>query len=119
MFTDLTHRLRSLVRRRAVEQQLDDELRFHRERLVDRYVADGLPHDEAMRRARLEMGGFDQAKEEHRDVRGVRLLEDLVTDLRYAVRQFARSRRSVRSRRCRPASDRALRPFILPRLSSG
>src|SRR6059036_1554595 len=91
MFTDLTHRLRSLIRRRAVEQELDDELRFHRERLVDRYVADGLPHDEAMRRARLEMGGFDQVKEEHRDARGVRLLEDLGNDLRYAVRQVKRS----------------------------
>jgi putative ABC transport system permease protein len=91
MFTDLTHRLRSLVRRRAVEQELDDELRFHRERLVDRYVADGLMHDEGMRRARLEMGGFDQVKEEHRDARGVRLLEDLGSDLRYAVRQVKRS----------------------------
>jgi hypothetical protein len=46
MFTDLTHRLRSLIRRRTVEQELDDELRFHRERLVDRHVADGLTHDE-------------------------------------------------------------------------
>ena len=91
MFTDLTHRLRSLIRRRTVEQELDDELRFHRERLVDRYVADGLPHDEAMRRARLEMGGFDQVKEEHRDARGVRLLEDLGNDLTYAIRQVKRS----------------------------
>jgi hypothetical protein len=35
MFTDLTHRLRSLIRRRTVEQALDDELRFPFERLVD------------------------------------------------------------------------------------
>ena len=49
MFTDLTHRLRSLIRRRTVEQDLDDELRFHLEQLVDRHVADGLAHDEAMR----------------------------------------------------------------------
>jgi hypothetical protein len=91
MFTDLTHRLRSLIRRRPVEQDLDDELRFHREQLVDRHVADGLAHDEAMRRARLEMGGFDQVKDEHRDVRGERLFEDLGNDLRYAVRQVKRS----------------------------
>src|SRR5947209_12213997 len=91
MFTDLTHRLRSLVRRRTVEQDLDDELRFHLEQLVDRHVADGLAHDEALRRARLEMGGFDQVKEEHRDARGVRLLEDLGDDLRYAIRQVKRS----------------------------
>src|SRR4029450_8681817 len=91
MFTDLTHRLRSLIRRRTVEQDLDDELRFHFERLIDRHVANGLAHDEALRRARLEMGGFDQVKEEHRDARGFRLLEDLGSDLRYAVRQVKRS----------------------------
>src|SRR4029450_13241641 len=91
MFTDITHRLRSLIRRRTVEEDLDDELRFHLEQLVDRHVAEGLAHDEAMRRARLELGGFDQVKEEHRDVRGVRLLDDLITDLRYAIRQITRS----------------------------
>src|SRR2546428_1802477 len=91
MFTDLTHRLRSLIRRRSVEKDLDDELRFHFERLIDHHVANGLAHDEAMRRARLEMGGFDQVKEEHRDARGVRLLDDLGNDLRYAVRQVKRS----------------------------
>jgi predicted permease len=91
MVSDLTHRLRSLFRRRAAEQDLDDELRFHFEQLVDRHVARGLAHGEALRRARLEMGGFDQVKEEHRDARGVRLLEDLGSDLRYAVRHARRS----------------------------
>jgi putative ABC transport system permease protein len=91
MFIDLAHRFRSLVRRRTVEEDLDDELRFHLERLVDRYVAAGLPRDEALRRARLAIGGFDQVKEEHRDARGVRLLEDLGNDVRYGVRQFKRS----------------------------
>ena len=91
MFTDLAHRLRSLIRRRRVEQDLHDELAFHLERLVDRHLADGLPRDEAVRRARLDLGGFDQVKEEHRDARGVRLLEDVASDLRYAARQVKRS----------------------------
>src|SRR5215813_9641400 len=91
MFTDLTHRLRSLIRRRTVEQDLDDELRFHFERLIERHVANGLAHDEALRRARLETGGFDKIKEEHRDARGVRRLEDRGNDMRYAVRQVKRS----------------------------
>src|SRR5215470_19930537 len=88
MFTDLTHRLRSLIRRRAVEQDLDDELGLHLERLVGRYVADGLPHDEAMRRARLEFGGLDQVKEEYRDTLGTRFVDDLLRDLRVAVRSL-------------------------------
>ena len=70
---------------------LGDEFRFHLEQLVDRHVAEGLAHDEAMRRARLEMSGFDQVKEEHRDARGVPLLDDLGNDRRYAVRQVKRS----------------------------
>lgn len=91
MLTDLIHRFRSLIRRGAVERELDDELRFHFERLVDRHVANGLPHDEARQRARAEMGGFDRIKEEHRDARGIRFLDDLGRDLGYALRQVKRS----------------------------
>ena len=61
MFTDLAHRLRSLLRRRRVEQDLHDELHFHFERLVDRHLAHGLPRDEARRRARLEIRGLAEA----------------------------------------------------------
>src|SRR5215831_8356255 len=91
MFKDLAQRLESLFRRGTVEQELDDELSFHLELLATRHIADGLPHDEAVRRARLELGGFDQVREAHRDARGVQLLEDLGNDLRYAVRQIRRS----------------------------
>jgi predicted permease len=81
----------SLFRRRTVEHELDDELAFHLEQLVNRHVAAGLSHDEAMRRARLELGGIHQVKEAHMDARGGRLLDDLSNDLRYAVRQIRRS----------------------------
>lgn len=91
MLTDLIHRFRSLIRRGAVERELDDELQFHFERLVDRHVANGLPRDEARQRARAEMGGFEVIKEEHRDARGIRFLDDLGRDLSYAVRQIRRS----------------------------
>jgi len=91
MFKDLAQRFETLFRRRSVEQELDDELAFHVELLANRHIADGVPHDEAMRRARLELGGFDQVREAHRDARGVRLLDDLGNDLRYAVRQIRRS----------------------------
>ncbi|MDE3180907.1 MAG: ABC transporter permease [Acidobacteriota bacterium] len=48
--------------------------------------------EEARRRARLEFGGLDQVKEECRDVGAARLLETLVQDLRYGVRQLRRNR---------------------------
>jgi putative ABC transport system permease protein len=91
MLTDWLMRVRSLFRRRQVEQELDDELRFHLERQVESYVREGLTPEAAARRARLEFGGIDQIKEEHRDARGIGLVADLDRDIRYAARQLRRS----------------------------
>ena len=91
MLNDLLLRLRSLFRREVVDEELDGELRFHLEQQVDSYVRQGLSRDEAIRRARIEFGGLDQVKEEHRDARGIGLAEDLARDVRYAVRQLRRS----------------------------
>ena len=76
---------------RRAEQQLDAELRDHVERLVADYVRTGASEEEARRRARLEFGGVEQVKEECRDARGTRWLEDLVQDLRYGLRILRRS----------------------------
>ena len=51
----------------------------------------GCTRDEAVRRARLEFGGLDQIKEEHRDARGIGVVNDLGRDVRYAFRQFRRA----------------------------
>jgi putative ABC transport system permease protein len=91
MWTDLLIRLRVLFRRDAVEGELDDELRFHFDQQVDKFVESGLPVREARRRARLAFGGSDQVKEECREARGVRLIENLVQDLRYGVRTLRKS----------------------------
>jgi hypothetical protein len=91
MLADWVHRLRSLFRRDAVERELDGELRFHFEQLVERHVRQGLDREDAIRRARLQFGGFDQIKEAHREARGVSMLTDLGRDVRYALRQFRRS----------------------------
>ena len=53
MLSDLVFRLRSLFRRNTVEAELDDELRFHFEQQVEKYVRLGLTREEAGRRARL------------------------------------------------------------------
>ena len=80
MFADLRTRLRALFRRDAVEVELDDELRFHFDKQVEKYVTSGLPRAEAMRRARLEFGGTDAVKEECREARGVHFLEIAAQD---------------------------------------
>ena len=91
MFSDLIYRLRSLMRRKSVETELDDELRFHFERQVEKYVAAGMAREEAMRRARMEFGGMEGVKEECRDARGVSVIETTVQDVRYAVRTLRKS----------------------------
>ncbi len=88
MWRDLLFRLRALLRRRLVETDLDDELRFHRERQLDAYRRAGLPPAEARRRLALQFGGLDQVKEECRNVRGVTLVEHLIQDVRYGVRSL-------------------------------
>jgi predicted permease len=91
MLKDWTLRLRSLFKRSAVDRELDDELQFHFEQQVASYTAQGLSREEAVRRARLAFGTNDQIKEEHRDARGIRLVDDLNRDVRYALRQLRRS----------------------------
>lgn len=86
MLSDLWIRLRALFRRKSVETELDEELRFHLERQVEKYVQGGLRREEAQRRARMEFGGYEQVKEEYRDARGVSLIETLTRDVRYALR---------------------------------
>src|ERR1700758_2012743 len=46
----------------------------------------GFPPEQAMRQARLDLGGPEQVKEQCRDARGTRWLEDLLQDFRYALR---------------------------------
>ena len=91
MLTDIVHRLRSLLRRDAVERELDEELRFHLDHEIEKRVAAGVTRDEAVRQARLAFGGLDQIKEAHRDARGVALLDTIVQDIRYGLRAMRRA----------------------------
>jgi putative ABC transport system permease protein len=69
-----------------MEAELDEELRAHLERVVEKYVQSGLPPEEAQRRARLEFGGLDQVKEKCREARGLNFIETTIQDLRYGAR---------------------------------
>src|SRR5271155_766503 len=91
MLSDLLIRVRALFRRDAVEGELDEELRFHFEEQVAKFVKSGLTPAEARRRARLAFGGSDQIKEECREARGMHFLEILTQDVRFGVRMLRRS----------------------------
>lgn len=77
-----------LWRRRQMEAQLEKELSFHLEQHTSQLVARGWAPNEARRQARLALGGPEQVKEQCRDARGTRWLEDLLQDSRYALRTF-------------------------------
>src|SRR5215469_17738340 len=81
-------RLRSLFRRAQVDQELDDELRDHLERKTEEYASQGMTQEQAHRRARLDLGGIEQTKEKCRDARKVNWIQDLIQDLRYALRRL-------------------------------
>lgn len=81
-------RLRSLFRRSAIEQELDEELRDHIKRQTDENVARGMSPEVAHRAALIALGGLEQRKEQCRDVWGVNWIEDLARDLSYGWRMM-------------------------------
>ncbi len=84
-------RLRSLARKTKVDGELDKELSFHFEQLVQENIAIGMSDQDARAAARRSLGGLSQIQEECRDMRRTNQLETVWNDLRYAVRTLCRT----------------------------
>ena len=84
-------RLRSLFRRRRVEEDLDEEFRYHLEREVDKNTAAGMSREEAHAAALRTIGSLESRKEECRDMRGLNLVDQILSDIRFASRQLRQS----------------------------
>jgi len=69
-----------------MEDELQTELQFHLEREIEENIVRGMTPEEARCAALRSFGGMERVKEESRDVRGVRFVEDLWQDLRYGAR---------------------------------
>ena len=82
---------KSLFRKRALDAQLDSELRFHIEKLMNDNIAAGMAPEEARRQAILEFGGQEQLKEELRDVYRIRLIETTLANLKSGFRFIRKS----------------------------
>ena len=82
---------RSFLGKADVETQLDDELRFHVEKLTEDKIAAGIPPAQARRQAILEFGGREQVKEELRDVYRLAFVESTMNNLRSAFRFIRKS----------------------------
>src|SRR5262245_45243468 len=71
-----------------MEDELQTELQFHLEREIEENIARGMKAEDARYAALRSFGGVERVKEESRDVRGIRLLEEVWQDLRYGARML-------------------------------
>jgi hypothetical protein len=81
-------RFRALFFRTRQETEMDEELRFHLEQETELLREAGLEPHEARRQAQIRFGGVERFKEEVREARGIRVLEDLAKDVRYGTRML-------------------------------
>jgi predicted permease len=84
-------RVRSLFRRRQVEQELNEELQFHLEQKIEEGIAKGFSPKEARYAAMRAMDGLEQRKEEMRDTRHIHWFTDFLDDARFAIRSLRRT----------------------------
>ena len=83
-------RLRGLFRKRQLDGELDAELQAHLELLAEENIRRGMSPADARYAARREFGGVEQPKELHRDQRSIPFLDELLQDLRFALRALAK-----------------------------
>jgi predicted permease len=84
-------RLLNLLRVRRPDHDLAREIDAHLALLQDTYEARGLAPDAARRAARLAIGNVDHVKEQHRDARSFRWIEDVWQDAAHGLRLLRRS----------------------------
>ncbi len=92
MLRKLTRRLRALLQKDLMERELDEEVRFHLEKEIEQNLQHGMSAEEARYAALRSFGGVAQIKERCRDRRGVRAIEEIGQDLRYAARMLIKQK---------------------------
>lgn len=88
----LLRRIRFFFTSRQLDDELDEEMWFHLEMATRAYIEKGLSAEQARNVARRDFGGVSHHRDETRDARGMRPVEDLLTDLRVAVRTMLKQR---------------------------
>src|SRR5437868_3671239 len=91
MIAKIRLRVRSLLQRKRVDHELDEELQDHLERQIDYNVARGMSRSDARFAALRELGPIELHKEECRDARGLALIDSVRQDLSYALRALHKS----------------------------
>jgi len=84
-------RLASLATRRAQDERLREEIAEHIALETEENLRAGLSPIEARRQAMLKFGGVEAMKQDYRAERGLLLIENLVRDVRFALRMLRKS----------------------------
>jgi len=87
----LISRIGAFLRPGRLDRDFDEELESHLTMLVDDYVRRGMAPEQALRAARLELGGHPQLREAHRAARGLPWIETFFQDIQYALRALRRN----------------------------
>jgi predicted permease len=85
------HRFFSMFRRARLDNELDAELAAHLELAIEENLQRGLSPEDARREALIQLGGSTQAKERHREARGLQALDIFLQDLRYGLRGLVKN----------------------------
>ena len=91
MMRTLVGRLRSIVRGRRVDDDIDREIRAHLAMEAAHRERRGLTPGEARRTALRDFGSPDSVREQVRDARGLTFVDAIVHDVRFGVRTLRRS----------------------------
>ncbi|HEV2247032.1 MAG TPA: ABC transporter permease, partial [Terriglobia bacterium] len=81
----------ALFRKGRLEQEINDELRAHLEMLIEENVRRGMTLEEARYAGMRSFGGVEQVKESYREQRGLVIMETLLQDVRFGLRQLRRN----------------------------
>jgi len=86
----LQARIVAFFKKEEHDRELDSELESHLYLLVEENIRRGLTPDEAQRVARLKLGNVASLREEHRETRGLPIVDTLLQDLRFTFRILRR-----------------------------
>ena len=84
--SSLFRRWRALTHKDELDQELEEEMRFHIDRETDQNIRNGMSPEDARLAALKSFSRVDQSKEECRDARGVNVVENIVRDVSYSSR---------------------------------
>src|SRR5437762_2795539 len=87
----LLSRMRNSLRNTSLDRDLEAEMASHLQFAIEDNLKSGMSQQEARRQAQLTFGGPQQAKENHRDSRGLPFLDSVLQDLRFAFRLFRKA----------------------------